>query len=807
MGIGAATAVFSVVYSLVLRPPDVAEVDRVVSLYHSQGSGPPIAFSWSDLEELRSRQESFASVGAWARFASGLELPGGAKPILGELVDPGYFEVLRVSPEQGRLIQHHDNIAGAPPVIVLSHSLWATGFGGDPGVVGTAVRLGGSEFTVVGVAPRSARGVDLPNLSPTAAWIPIRQRHLIRGLTAQQREQGDSELRWVRSIGRLANGRSLAHANLELRTIGMALDLASPIGSRLDPRFRTSYATERLWFARRMAGVRVHESVERLVNPAVLAVFLATALVLMVTLLNLANLLFARALDRQGEFAIRCVVGASRARVVLEQTAEFALLAFFGFAFSLLVAQGLLSAMTSEVTIGDTVAVVVSIRPELTGNSVLVALAATFLALLIAGFLPAWFATRGNLWTTLAGGAVSGLAVRWRGRRWLIGIQVTVCVAILVFAFVAAAKARQIGGADPGLDMKGLAFATTVPSATGIASGTATEALLHAAERAAGYADVVNTAVATALPVGAGESIVTVGSTESQASNIGLRLVEASPGFPSLLGWPLVAGRDFSSEDHREARPVALITKRAAAQLFGVLEPVGRVVAFRRAPEWEREIPIERQASVVGLLDDVHDNASQASERGVIVLPLSKDTPNQRLMLLVRSRSPDLAALQLRSAISDVAPELTVSAVGTGSTLAEGVTFVLRVIASAAGLLGAFALGVALVGIYGVLTFVVSRRRREMGIRLALGAGGSQLRMMVLVDGLVPVLAGLVTGTVLVTPVLLSPWAKAIVQVDGDATASVALALASIALASLIAIWVPANSASRVAPSLALRVK
>src|SRR6185295_7870782 len=246
LGIGATTAIYSVVYAAILRPPDIREIDRVANFYHAdprRGSGLAfISLSRADFEDYRAVQTSFEFLAAWQGFRLPLAADGSAEWVMGEAVGGEYFAVVGVQPALGRIIQPSDDTPKAARVIVLSDSLWRRRFAGDPSVVGRVVKLGGGTFEVIGVTPPAFRGVSMPNVLPTAAWIPLSALP-----TSNPDDLTDRERRTVFAKGRLRPGKSMDEARAELQTIAHRLDLAYPIGSQLDWRFRTPPSTSRPW--------------------------------------------------------------------------------------------------------------------------------------------------------------------------------------------------------------------------------------------------------------------------------------------------------------------------------------------------------------------------------------------------------------------------------------------------------------------------------------------------------------------------------------------------------------------------------
>ncbi len=793
LSIGATTAVYSTVHAIAFKAPAVDQVEQVVKLYHAPGGSASVSgFSWPDFLDLKARQQSFSHLAAWSRFTSAMATPLGSRPVVGEMVDGDYFATLRATPLHGRLLQPADDDPAAPPVVVLGAEFWTSAFGSDPAVVGSTVLIGGEPFVVAGVARPDVRGVDMPTMMPAAAWIPIRQRMRVArpGYLAFDSEH-DRNHRWVRVIARLRDGQALDRAGTELREIGAALDTAVPLGNR----------NSRAWLARPLTDVRIHESMDRVATPVITTVFTAVGLVLLVACTNLANLLLARGATRRHELSVRRALGASRARVIREQLVECALLAVAGGGAGILVARWLLIALSTDFSVGDS-AIVISVRPELNAGALLVASGATALAMAVFGLVPAWHASGGDVRAALAvdGG---GTIPRWRGRRLLIGAQVAVSVALLALTAVSAGNAWRLSQAATGIAFDELALVAVDPSASKASTADTLARLDRAAERARQVPGVSAVTLATALPIGTGSANLAVRPPDQPDRGTWVRAVEAGAGYLSATGWPLLHGRDITAEDRGGAAIV--ISARAAQRVFGATDVVGRTLTYRRQASVGEPEPIDATSTVVGVAADVSDPGRRGTDEGIAVLALGPDTPNRRLTLIARTATPDATAARLRTVVSEVDQHLALSQVATGASVLDGVTMLLRVVGGTAGVLGGFALLLALVGLYGVLSFVVARRRREIGVRMALGAERSTVRRMVLRDGLRPVAWGLVIGSLLVTPVLVSPLGQSMLRLEDGGLMWAALAPAAMLTLAILATWIPARRASAVDPTIALR--
>ena len=330
LGVGVTTAIYSIVYSSVLRPLDVAGLDRLVNIYHSdpfsQGSRPTIGLSLADFEDLRGAQTVFSGIAAHAPFFQVGVIAGVGERVRGELVSGDYFSVLGVRPIAGRLLIPADDGPKIPAVAVIGERLWQSRFGRRPDAVGATLTMAGHAFVVVGVAPAAFRGVELPNLSPTTVWVPLAAADLVgAGYLREGRES-----RWLVAKGRLAPGRTIDEAQAQVSVIAGRLDRTEPLGRDLPAIVRTREATSRPWTVVPASQRLVTEQSDGKMRLLGRLTMLAVLLVLLVVCSNLANLMLARGFSRNREFTIRLALGATRWQIVRQQLVEAGIVAFAG---------------------------------------------------------------------------------------------------------------------------------------------------------------------------------------------------------------------------------------------------------------------------------------------------------------------------------------------------------------------------------------------------------------------------------------------------------------------------------------------
>ena len=809
LGIGATTAIYSVVHALVLRPLDITDIDEVVNIYHSRppGSGPMISMAWADLQDLRGQQTVFSGVMAFCRFRQPVTGSGVSDFVMGEIVTGNYFDVLRIRAGVGRVIQPADDRPGAPPVVVVSDAFWRQKLAGDPGIVGRRIKIGGATFTIAGVAEPKFRGVDMPNVMPTPMWIPVSAMNGLDPMLAPER-MADREARQFYVKARLADGRTFEDAVREVAAIAGRLDRAYPIGTDVDARFRMPYMTERQWYVMHAADLHMHESVDPQAVPMAIAVMAAVGLVLLVACTNLANLMLARQAGRAHETAVRLALGASRLRLVREHLVEGVMLAAIGGFAGLLVGRALMVWLTGSIHAGP--AVTIEIEPRLNVPVVLVAAGATLVTLLVFALVPAVRSARTDVRSALVADSGQAALPRWRGRRLLIAAQVTVSTVLIALAMLSVQQMRLTLAHDFGVDLDHVAAAQVDFGAVHYDEVRARATLDRVAARIGGLSGVTGVAVASGLPLGSMSRNVYFATPEQPFVGDRIagsaRLVAGSPDVFRVLGVPILEGRGFDARDVAGAERVAVLSRVAARQIFGATAAIGRVAQIRRQRRVGEPDPPVEAAKVVGIAGDTDSTADGRRDRGVVYLPFSQHYESTMAVVARTEGDPSGLTGTLRSAVTGVDPDLIVLDAGTGMALAGADNLTSRITATVAGLLGLLALALAMAGLYGVLSHVVARRTRELGVRMALGADAGRIARQVLIEGVSPVVGGLVLGLTLgaIARLLLRPFVARLFPAM-DATVLLIVPVPFL-VAAMVACYLPARRAARVDPNVALRV-
>jgi predicted permease len=808
LGIGATTAIYSVVHAVLLKGPAYPDADRVARLYHIDprrgGSGPMRNLSTPDFEDYRQAQTSFSALAAWARFRHTLVTEDGAELLVGEMVGGGYFEVVGVRAAIGRTIQPSDDRPDAPNVIVLSDGLWRRRFGADPGVIGRVVSLGGDPFEVIGVMPRWFGGVDMPNLMPTPAWTPLSSTR-----PTNRWDVTDREHRWLHVIGRLKSDRTVRQAQVEFRAIGERLDAEHPIGRGTPGEYRARFEQQRQWFLMPAAEVRMHESVDPLAKPLAATTMIAVGLVLLVACTNLANLMLARGSARRHENAVRLALGAPRWRLVREHLAEAALVTGAGALASLVVARFVMVKLLST-TIDVPPSIIIQVDPRMNAPVVGIAMLSTVICVLVFGLIPAWHNTRASVRDALASDGHAA-PQRWRGRRNLIAVQVAISGGLVAVAALCAQQAIETAGHDPGFDLDRLAFARVDFKMQKKEEAYARTVLERAMRDARLQPGVESVALASGLPVGITSSPDASVALNADTLQDGLLLgapahvLTSTPSIFEVLGVQIVAGRGLDERDTAGSAPVAVINSSLASKLFGQTSPVGRTLVFQIRPFLGEEIPPVQTATIVGLAKDT--DVGSLGRRGgwALYLPFTQHYSPAMSVLTRASSDPAALPASLRWIFNRIDPELAVLEASTGTEIVGAATMVVRVGAATAGLLGGLALLLAMVGLYGVISDLVSRRTREIGVRVALGADPARLTWMVLRDAVRPVVLGLLVAIALGAVARMAFRPLFLRMMPAFDPMILVLVPVGFVAAAVLASYLPARRAARVDPNVALR--
>lgn len=803
LGIGATTAIYSVVEATMLRPLPYPAPDELLQpqlTVQEQGDAEPRAVVWSypKFETFRRAQQSFAQVAVYASHT--VTITGGSAPerLRSELVSGTYFDLLGGRAAAGRVLQASDDADGDQDVVVLSHAFWMRRFGGDSAVVGQRVVLSGQPVTVAGVAEPSFRALS----GETDIWLPMAMApRLLYGSILEQRWS-----HWMDAVGRLRAGVTVAQAREEMARLGREVDEAHVPPN---PRGRSWGAS-----AVRLAEARDEPTLRR----AILVLFGAVGCVLLIACVNVANLLLVRVAGREREFAIRLAVGAGRGRVVRENLGESLLLSAAGGAVGVLLAFWLLDGIraldltllgglpTQATQFLDLASVRVS--TGVLGFAVLLSL----LTGLLCGLFPALHASRTGITGSLKVGAAQasegGLSLRrGRARALLVAGDIALSLVLAVAAGLLLRSFAAARGADTGFAPKGvLTFRVQPPddpAFTGANALAYKRRLMAELARLPGVRSVGHNTCAPLSRACNGTSVMAIEGRADYSPGaepeIGVHTANAA--YLEAIGARVVRGRFLTDRDVQGSPKVLVINEVAARQLFPNEDPVGRRMSIGIGLlDWEQR----EMAEIVGVVNDVNYDGVGTPIGPAVYVSYLQDVGRGGMYFVRTALSAEQMVAGMRRAVPAVSTDLVPYDV---LTLEQRVSRALSQIRFGSVLLGAFAgLAVLLtvVGVYGVFTYSVAQRSRELGIRMALGARPSAVTGLVLRQALALAAAGIAAGVAVAwaTTRLLQGLLYGVEP--GDPATFTLTALLSAVIAAG-ASYLPARRAARTDPAIALR--
>jgi predicted permease len=779
LGIGANTAVFSLIDALLFRPAPWSDGDRLVWIAASQGRSGRIG-NMAHPDYLAYRDETATLLGTAAYRGTAIAIGGSpARRVLGALVSGNYFDVVGIRAASGRtLAPSDDRVPGGHPVVVLSDGLWRDHFGADPNVLGARVPINGTPFSIVGIAPRGFTGVAFGS-DAEQLWIPLAMQSV--AMPTQPGLLHAPDTRWLRVVARLRDGTTLAHADAEIRTIAGRLNAPGTSPDRVKD--------AQILPVR--GGLNVYE--QRELAPVFGLIAIVPALVLLVACANVANVLMARNVGRQREFAMRRAIGATRGRLVRQHLVESMLLALLGAVAGLLAASGLTVVVARLGTVPSDVFALV----QLDARTLAVTGGVAMLATIVFGLAPAFVGSNRDVLPTLKDESVTTTQARggvYLSRAFIVA-QVAVSLVLLIAAGLVLQSFYKALRVDPGFatrDVVITSFDLELQQYTPDRRDAFVSAVL---ERTAMIPTTVSTAITTSLPLsdGAYGSRV-LGSQSNEPTPATFSSV--TPGYFETLRVPLLHGRDFSSLDTAAAPPVVIVNESLARRLWPTTDPLGQQLRMAGDDGPGRE--------VIGVAADIRVDAWTERPRYSFYLPL-RQHPNSPLALVVRTTAQSrLALLAIEEVVRSLNPDLPLFNVQSLETALRQEANLRRASASLLGVFGGLAMLLAAIGIYGVTAHSASRRTREVGIRMALGARKSDVFRMFVRETLTLSAIGIVIGLAisLAASQLLVSFLYGLSATD---TATFAGAAGILGLVVVLASYVPARRAARVDPLRALR--
>jgi putative ABC transport system permease protein len=775
LGIGANTAIFSVVNAVLLQPLPYKDPHEIVGIFHlSEGrratmSGP----NFMDLKKLTTTLQDAA---AYVRLRPILTGQGEPVRLDGAEVSATLFDLLGVPAKLGRTFHADENAPGKTHVAILSHGLWQQRFGGDAAVVGKRLTLDGVSHEIVGVMPEkfsfpAGRGI----------WTPLEYDD---NLTVKQRASW-----YLQVIGRTRAGISVDQARAEVETIGRQLAKQHPDSNEgVD-----------------ITAVSLHEAMVENLRTAFWVLIGAVGFVLLIACVNVANLLLARAASRETEIAVRTALGAARGRLVRQLLTESVILSLIGAALGLLLAVWGIEALLALEPQGIPRLAEVRVDPTVIGFTMGLAL----LTGLVFGMVPAFQSTRSAISSTLKEGGRGALTTRGgaRMRTALVVTEVALAVTLLAGAGLLIRSFSRLAAVDPGFQLRpALTFDVGLPDSRYKEDARQVAFYDELLLRLKAIPGVERTGGVLSLPL-SGNSIVlsfripgrpAVAPSEEPAMQVRV----ATTDYFQTIGIPLKKGRLFSEEDRAGTPQVVLITETAAKEFFPNEDPIGKSITLG----WGRA---GRNAGgeIVGIVGDVKEAGLDEPAAPQIYLPYRQWPVASMSVVLATAVPPGNIAEAARRAVYSLDPSLPVANIRTLEELVARSISQPRFYMTVLAVFAAVALALAAIGIFGVLSYAVAQRTREIGIRMALGAHHRSVLGLVVREAMIMASGGVVIGVF--AAFLLTEWlvAQLLFETSAHDPATFAIVAGVLTLVSLAAAYVPARRATRVDPIMALRAE
>jgi putative ABC transport system permease protein len=763
LGIGANTAIFTVVNAVLLRPLPYQDPERLVSFRSNE--------SVLDLADIKAWSQSFAEIGGETQQA--LDYTGSGEPLqwTAGLVTGGYFRTLGAQPLLGRVITEEDDSRGAPFVVVLSHAMWQRQFGADPGVVGRTVTLSGNNYSVIGVMPpdfKTPRGA-------TEAWAPVQ----VVSPGAPYRG-----VHFLRSYARLKPGVTIAQAQSEMGAIDRRLAEAFPgENSR-----------------RQTVVLSLHDRVVGQVRPALLILFGAVGLVLLIACVNFANLLLARAAARGQELVLRVALGADRLRLARQLLTESVLISLLGGAAGVALAvwgvELLVAMKPANLPRLETIGV--------DGRALLFTLAVSVLTGVVFGLAPVWQATRVNVNDALKeGGRGEAGAAKHRLRSALVVIEMALALVLLAGAGLLINSFWRLRNVQPGFNTENLlTMRIELPEARYREIPAQTQyrrALLEEVNSLPG----AQASLVSELPMsdpGLTHDFLVEGQQLSVGEEPDVQTRSVEGDYFSVMRIPLLSGRDFTPQDNENAPLVGIINQSLARRFFKEENPLGKRV------RWARGDP-KNWITIIGVAGDIKHFGLDQPEQPALYTPYpqARIAWKRWMNLVVRSDGdPTALAGSVKDRLWRVDGQIPVTRARTMVEVMGASVDARRFNMLLLGVFAAVAMSLAAVGIYGVMSYAVTQRTREIGVRIALGARSRDVIRMVVGRGMLLTSIGAAAGLAMSLALtrLMSGLLFGVAANDPLTFACMSLLLAGVAL---LACYIPARRAAKVDPMVALR--
>ena len=803
LGIGANTAIFTLLDQIVLRRLPVRAPEQIVMVFqnaNNMGSNVGTRMnSYPMYQDLQARADPFAEVLCRRTADASISIDQSTERVTAELVSGNYFSMLGVQPAAGRVFnsQQDDQVYNGHPVVVLAYDYWARRFARDPNIVGKTIRVNDYPMTVVGVSAEGFFGLD-PAASPQIR-VPIQMKPVMHPDWGWV-HMDDRRAKWVQVFARLKPGYTVESAAGPIQGLYTQIrqyEMSLPTASQWSSYGREEFMKGRMLVESAAGGF---SELRNGFSTALIVLMCMVGLVLLIACANVANLLIARAFMRQKELAVRLSLGASRGRLVRQMLVESVLLAFLGASLGLALSVVLTRSLLSLLPAG---AAPLLIQPKPDLRILLFTFVVTVVTALVFGLLPAFRASRPDPWTTLKDtiGSIAGGSGSLFLRKGLVTVQVALSFLLLFGAGLFVRSLHNLKSTDTGVALDNLVSFQLSASLNGYDNERGTrfyEALLEKISSAPG----VKSAAYVSVPILAGSewdsSMAVEGHTFKDGEDMQAFMNALSPGYFRTMGIPVLEGRDFTRMDAKDDATVAIVNRAFAEHFFKGRSAIGRRLGFGGGPGTKLTIDI------IGVVENaLYEGPREGVHRQVFIPRWGKSDATYYLRTATTSSD---AFTTIRNQVRQLDDSIPVYDLKTVEGQLDETLLTDRLIALLSAGFGLLATLLATIGLYGVMAFVVARRRKELGVRLALGAQPGRVIWLVMREVLLLFGIGLAIG--IPTAILLSRYVAS--QLHGVEAGDPFIAIATVVLlaaVSVVAGLIPAHRASRIDPILALRAE
>ncbi len=803
LGIGANTAIFTLMDQLMLRMLPIKDPDQLVMLFqsgpHNGSNMGSRMHSYPLYQDFQQKAEPFSEVLCRRLVATSVSIEGQTERVDAEMVSGNYFSMLGVKAAAGRVFnsQEDDRTYQGHPVAVLSHDYWATRFAGDPKVVGKKILVNNYPMTIVGVSAPGFNGLD-PAVSPQIR-VPILMKPVIVPEWPWV-YMDDRRTRWVQVFARLKPGYTAESAQVPLKVMYSQIrqyEATLPAANKWTPFSRANFLKGNINVERAATG---YSQLRNSFSTALIVLMCMVGLVLLIACANVANLMIARAFARQKEIAVRLSLGASRGQLVRQLMVESLLLSFaggvLGIGLAFLMTQGLLKMIPAS----NNNALLLSAEPDL--RILGFSLALTFLTSILFGLIPALRASRPDLWSTLkdAMGSIAGTGGSLLLRKGLVTAQVALSFLLLFGAGLFVRSLQNLKAAETGFkDMESMVTFQLSPALNGYDDPKASlfyQSLLENIRAVPGIQSAATAGVSLLSGDEWDSSVSVEGHQAKDGEDMQAFMNSLSPNYFATMGIPILEGRDFDRRDIKEDSKVVIVNQKFARHYFGNQSAVGRHLGRGGGPDTKLD------TEIIGVVaDTLYEGPREGVRRQAFVPNWGKSG----VSFYVRTPMAAASAMALlRDQVKKLDPAMPVFEMKTLATQLDQTLLTERLIALLSAGFGLLATLLASIGLYGVMAFAVARRTKEMGVRMALGAERSAVIWLVMKEVLMLLGIGLAIG--IPTAIGLGRYVSA--QLYGVKASDPWIAVATVAVLAFVSVLaglIPARRASRIDPILALR--